>query len=90
MVMYSGKRKAKKLKRKQSIYTKNSAPGNGCVHRVWISKLAFKTIPECVEFSTFKWKSSVFPKIFEEMRMIQEELRENVSSRNDMKFSSLK
>lgn len=34
MVMYSGKRKARKLKLKQSIYTKNSAPGNSCIHRV--------------------------------------------------------
>lgn len=34
MEMYSGKRKARKLKLKQSIYTENSALGNDCVHRL--------------------------------------------------------
>lgn len=34
MVRYSGKRKPRKLKLKQSIYNKNFAPGNDCVHRL--------------------------------------------------------
>lgn len=34
MVKYSRKRKARKLKLKQSIYTENFAPGNDCVLRL--------------------------------------------------------
>lgn len=42
MVRYSGKRKARKLKLKQSIYTENFAPGNDSVHRLWSSSFLSK------------------------------------------------